>query len=580
MRHVLRILGPYIRRYRKHVAMGVAALLLRNVAASAVPLMIKEAVDSLSHGFSAMAALGFAGALIGLTALKGAFQFAMRVILVGFSRDVEFDYRNDIFAHLVRMSSDFYARYRTGDIMARVTNDLNSVRGMLGPGIMYTTDTIATTVLGLGIMLWVDWRLTLMTLAPAPVIIVIVMVFGRWIHRRFRQIQALFSDVSSRVQENVTGVRVIRAYVQEESEQRTFEELNRDYIDQNLKLARLSGAFGPLLHALTSVSFLTVLWYGGYRLLNGDLTLGAFLMFNVYLGMLLFPMMAVGWISNMMQRGSASLLRINELMEYQPTVADPPQAVVLKEPIRGEIEFRDVRVRVTSAEPLKGVSLRIPAGGTVAFVGHTGSGKSTLVHLIPRLLDPTSGAVYLDGVDLRRLSLPQLRRQIGFVPQETFLFSATLAENIAFGVKEASEEEIRRAADLAGLTDDIADFPDGLQTVVGEKGITLSGGQKQRTAIARAVLRDPRILVLDDALSSVDTITEERILRGLSGIMRDRTTILISHRISTIRKADRIFVIEVGRVVEEGTHAELLASGGYYAELHQKQEIEEELQAI
>ncbi|MGH9630095.1 MAG: ABC transporter ATP-binding protein, partial [Bryobacteraceae bacterium] len=399
------------------------------------------------------------------------------------------------------------------------------------------------------------------------------------IHTRFEYIQKMFSDISSRVQENLSGVRVIRAYVQEEPELRQFERLNRDFVGQNIRLARLSGLFMPLLQALIGLTFIVVLWAGGARVLAGEISLGNFVMFNTYMGMLVWPMIALGWVVNLMQRGNASLARISEMMEEQPSIAAPPSPVPLNEP-RGEVEFRGVSVRLGATSALRNVSLRIPAGSTLAIVGHTGSGKSILVHLIPRMMDPTSGAVFFDGVDVRKYSPSQLREHIGFVPQETFLFSATLAGNIAFGVKEVTMDEVRRAAELAGLGTDIAGFPLGFETMVGERGITLSGGQKQRTAIARAILRNPKVLILDDALSSVDTLTEERILTGLQSVMQGRTTILISHRVSTVRHADRIVVLEHGEIVEQGTHSELIGQGGYYSDLYQKQLLEEELEAI
>ena len=580
MRDAVRTLWPYLRRYRRGLILGFCALILRNLTAVSVPLMIREAVDSLTASFDIGRIVEFAALLIGLTAVKSLFQYWMRVIIIGISRDVEFDLRNDLFASLIRLTSGFYARFRTGDVMARATNDLNSVRLMLGPGIMYTADTVLTALLAIMVMAWFDWRLTAVALLPAPAVSLLVVVFGRYIHARFKEIQELFADISSRVQENVAGVRVIRAYVQEKAEEQVFSDLNNDYIRQNLRLARASGLFMPSLQSLTGISFLLVLWYGGYRVLDGALTLGTFLMFNVFLGLLIWPMIAMGWVANLVHRGTASLGRIKELLNEQPDIDEPRAPVALTPPLRGEIEFRHVGMRFSGVEALRDVHLRVEAGSTVAVVGHTGSGKSTLVQLIPRLLDPTDGEVLLDGVDLRRLSLSGLRRHIGFVPQETFLFSATLAENIAFGVKEANEGRIREAAELAGLAGDVAGFPRGYDTMLGERGITLSGGQKQRTAIARAVLRDPSILILDDALSSVDTVTEERILTALSGLMRERTTVLISHRVSTVRHADRIYVIEDGSVAEEGNHGELLALGRYYADLHQKQMLEDELEAI
>jgi ATP-binding cassette subfamily B protein len=389
----------------------------------------------------------------------------------------------------------------------------------------------------------------------------------------------MFSDISSRVQENLSGVRMIRAFAQERAEMRRFEELNRHYIAQNIKLVRIQGFFQPLLEVLIGFTFLVVLWTGGRDVLRGRISIGSFVMFNTYMGTLVWPMIALGWVVNLMQSGGASLSRIDQILDETPTIAAPPDPVPLPS-VRGEIEFRGVSLDYGSGPALAGVDLRIPAGATIAVVGHTGSGKSTLASLVPRLMDPTAGAVLVDGIDLRRLDPQELRRHIGFVPQETFLFSATIAGNIAFGVESATEGEIRRAAEIAGLSADIEGFPDGYQTMVGERGITLSGGQKQRTAIARAVLRDPRILILDDALSSVDTLTEERILTHLAEVMRGRTAILISHRVSTVREADCIVVLEKGRIAEQGTHAELIGRGGYYADLSRKQTLEEELEAI
>ena len=580
LRETLKTLRPYLWRYRRGFALGMGALVLKDVFGASLPLVMRSGIDSLQQGFSLTVVMQFAGALVLLSALKGVFQYYMRVILIGISRDIEFDLRNDLFGNLAGLSWDFYAKYRTGDLMARATNDLNAVRMMLGPGVMYWCETMLTLVLAVGVMVSVDWPLTLLVLAPAPLVSIAVIYFGKRIHDRFEAIQRMFSDISSRVQENLSGVRVIRAYVQEEHELRKFEELNQEYIAQNIKLARLSGLFMPLLTALIGITFLLVLWAGSYRLLAGHITIGSFVMFNTYMGILVWPMIAMGWVVNLMQRGTASLERINEMLHARPAIAAPERVEPLAKPVRGEIQFDGAAMKFGEATALESVNLRIPAGSTVAIVGHTGSGKTTLVNLIPRLMDPTSGSVRLDGVDLRLLDPAALRRQIGFVPQETFLFSATIGENIAFGAPEASAEDIRKAAEIAGLAPDIEGFPEGYNTMVGERGLTLSGGQKQRTAIARAILRNARILILDDALSSVDTMTEERILNALSGVMAGRTTILISHRVSTVRNADRIFVLEHGSVVEEGSHEELLRTGGYYADLYQKQLLEEELEAI
>jgi ATP-binding cassette, subfamily B, multidrug efflux pump len=579
MKRSFQVLWPYMWKYRGGLALGLGSLILKDIFATALPLIIGVAIDSLLREFALRKVLQFAILLAVLSAIKGLFQYWMRVILIGISRDVEFDLRNDLFDRLITLSWDFYGRLRTGDIMARATNDLNAVRMMLGPGVMYWTETMLTLVLAVAIMAWVDWPLALVALAPAPVISFVVIVFGRMIHTRFERIQTMFADISSRVQENFAGVRVIRAYVQEDAEMRRFDNLNREYIKENIHLARAQGMFMPVLQALIGIGFLGVLWAGGARVLAGSISLGNFVMFNSYMGMLVWPMIALGWVVNLMERGSASLARIDEMMQQRPTIAAPENVRSLSR-ARGEIEFQDVHVRFGSTSSLQGVSLRIPAGTTAAIVGHTGSGKSTLVNLIPRMIDVTEGSVLLDGHDVREYSPNRLREQIGFVPQETFLFSLTLWENIALGVKDATEEQIRRAAEIAGLGADLSSFPAGLKTMVGERGITLSGGQKQRTAIARAILRNPRVLILDDALSSVDTLTEERILTALQEVMKGRTTILISHRVSTVRHADRIYVIEFGKLAEEGTHAQLIGRGGYYADLYQKQLLEEELEAI
>ena len=578
MGKILAPLAKYLWRYRWSLALGLFCLVLKDLLYAGQPLMIRGAVDALKdRGANLFVRYGLY--LVALSLAKGVFQYWMRVILIGVSRDIEYDLRNDLFAHLVWLSPDYYERTRTGDIMARATNDLNAVRMMLGPGLMYWTETSLTFALAIAIMIRFDWRLAMFSLLPAPAVSLSVIYFGRRIHARFERIQAMFSDISSRVQENLSGVRMIRAFAQENAELRRFKQLNQQYIAQNLKLVRIQGFFQPLLEALIGLTFLVVLWMGGRQVLLGRISLGSFVMFNTYMGMLVWPMIALGWVINLMQRGSASLNRINQIQHEAPSIQAPAAAKPLQA-VRGEIEFRDVSVDYGNGSALARIDLRIHAGATIAVVGHTGSGKTTLVSLVPRLMDPTSGRVLLDGADLRELDPAAVRRQIGFVPQETFLFSATVSQNIAFGVEGATAAEIRNAAEIAGLAADIEGFPEGYNTMVGERGITLSGGQKQRTAIARAILRNPRILILDDALSSVDTLTEERILNHLADVMRGRTVILISHRVSTVRQADRIVVLETGSIVEQGTHTELMDMGGYYASLSQKQMLEEELEAI
>jgi len=578
MGKLLAPLGKYLWRYRWSLALGLFCLVLKDLLYAGQPLMIRGAVDALQdRGANLFVRYGLY--LVALSLAKGVFQYWKRVILIGVSRYNQYDLRNDLFAHLVWLSPDYYERTRTGDIMARATNDLNAVRMMLGPGLMYWTETSLTFALAIAIMIRFDWRLAMFSLLPAPAVSLSVIYFGRRIHARFERIQAMFSDISSRVQENLSGVRMIRAFAQENAELRRFKQLNQQYIAQNLKLVRIQGFFQPLLEALIGLTFLVVLWMGGRQVLLGRISLGSFVMFNTYMGMLVWPMIALGWVINLMQRGSASLNRINQILHEAPSIQAPAAAKPLQA-VHGEIEFRDVSVDYGNGSALARIDLRIYEGATIAVVGHTGSGKTTLVSLVPRLMDPTSGRILLDRADLRELDPAAVRRQIGFVPQETFLFSATVSENIAFGVEGATAAEIRSAAEIAGLAADIEGFPEGYNTMVGERGITLSGGQKQRTAIARAILRNPRILILDDALSSVDTLTEERILNHLADVMRGRTVILISHRVSTVRQADLIVVLEKGSIVEQGTHTELMDMGGYYASLSQKQMLEEELEAI
>jgi len=577
----LRPLFPYLKKYRRSYALGTICVFLNNGIWILFPQVIRRAIDDLHLGVTRQKLLTYALLLLAVAGVKGIFQFLTRWIVIGVSREIEFDLRNDLFQHLESLSYSYYQRTRTGDIMARATNDLNAVRMLLGPAIMYSANTIVFTAGALAFMLSISPKLTLYAFLPLPVVSIVVQYFGRRIHERFERIQAMFSEISARAQENFSGARVIRAYVQEEAEISAFEASNQEYITRSLKLVRLMGMLWPTLETLLGLAIVLVLWLGGREVLFGRISVGDFVAFNTYMVQLTWPVIALGWVINIFQRGTASMGRINEILVERAEIADSPQATEAPAaPARGEIEFRNLNFAYDGAPVLHDVNLRIPAGSSLAIVGPTGSGKTTLVSLIPRIYDAETGSVLIDGRPIRDYSIAALRQHIGFVPQETFLFSESVRENIAFGKADATDAEVRKAAQGASIADEIESFPEQYQTLVGERGITLSGGQKQRTAIARAIIRNPRILILDDALSSVDTQTEDKILNHLRQIMQDRTTIFISHRVSTVRNADAIAVLHGGRIVELGTHDELLSRNGYYTDLYNKQLLEEELAEV
>jgi ATP-binding cassette, subfamily B, multidrug efflux pump len=574
----MRSLLPYLKRYRWGFVVGALCILLSNAALAGLPRVIGNAAQSLESGVTRHKLLIFTLQVLALAVVRGIFLFLTRWIVIGISRDVEFDLRNDLFAHLETLSYSYYQRTRTGDIMARATNDLNAVRMLMGPAIMYSANTIVFTAAALWFMVHNSPKLTMYAVLPLPIVSVTIQYFGRRIHERFERIQAMFSDISARAQENFSGARVIRAYVQEEAEIASFESANQEYVARSLKLVRLMGMLWPTLELMLGLALVLVLWIGGREVLAGRMQIGAFTAFNIYMMQMTFPIIALGWVVNIFQRGTASLVRLNEIFEEQPAIKDGIEAKDRQ--VIGEIEFRGVNFAYDGKRVLHDLNLRIPAGSSMAIVGPTGSGKSTLVNLIPRVYDAAPGMVRIDGRPIRDFSLASLRKNIGFVPQETFLFSDRIRENIALGVESATDQEIHEAADAANIALDIEGFAEGYQTLVGERGITLSGGQKQRTAIARALIRNPRILILDDALSSVDTHTEDKILNHLREVMRGRTTIFISHRVSTVRNADRIAVLHGGQIVELGTHDELLALNGYYCDLYNKQLLEEELAEV
>ena len=584
-----RRLFPFVIRYRRQFLLGLICVVFSSTFQLLGPWVLKYAIDDLGRAVTRQKLVTYAALLLGVACVRGLFLFLMRRIIIGVSREIEYDMRNAFFARLQQMPLAWYQARRTGDLMSRATNDLNAVRTMIGPAVMYSASTVLVFCVAIVLMTSIDGRLTLIALLPLPLVSLSVKYFGSAIHRRFEAIQAQLSDLSAVVQETLAGVRVVRAYNQEPYEIERFRGANEEYVRRNRVLIRLQGMFYPSLTLFLGIGSLLVLWVGSREVIRGRITLGEFVAFNSYLVMLSWPMIAFGWVTNMLQRGMASWKRMLEILDAEPDIGDAHVTAAGRAiSLAGAIEVRDlVFTYPGAARPvLDHVSLRIEPGQTVAFVGATGSGKSTLIHLLPRLHEPPSGTVFLDGVDVREIPMATLRGAIGFVPQEPFLFSDTIAENIAFGVPAASAEtaadlarRVQGAAMVARLDKDVEEFPNGYETAVGERGITLSGGQKQRTALARALMVDPRVLILDDALSAVDTYTEEEILGRLRGVIRARTAIIVAHRVSTVRDADQIFVLDRGRIAERGRHHELVAHGGLYATLYKRQLLEEELAA-
>jgi ATP-binding cassette subfamily B multidrug efflux pump len=576
----LRKLLRYFRPYKASLIIGIACIMAGVVFNVSIPLIVGRAIDANWHDVTWTKLTIAALKVLGASALSGLFLFLQRRILIGMSRHVEYDLRNDFYATLVDQPLSFFHEHRTGDLMARATNDLAAVRQLAGPMIMYSLQTVFVVIIIVPIIFTISWKLTLLLFVTMPLVSLTVKFFGQQVHIRFEKIQDFYSQITARAQENITGVRVVRAYAQEGAEIEAFNKLNYEYAQKNLGLVRIDALMRPLMTFLIGFGFVLIIWAGVPLAARGELTVGQFTEFNMYLFRLIWPLIAIGYVVNLYQRGLASWKRMQAIATIKPLIADAPN-VKTQPPITGRIEFRNLTFRYhADGEPvLSDINLIVETGQTVAFVGRTGSGKSTVVNLIPRILEAPPDTIFIDDVPVADYPLAQLRGAIGYVPQETFLFSNSLAKNISFGVDQTEREQVESAAEVAGLTEDVHDFPEGFDTLVGERGITLSGGQKQRTAIARAVLREPKILILDDALSSVDTYTEEKILSKLRGVMRQRTSIIVSHRVSTVRQADVICVLDEGRIIERGTHDQLLGLGGEYAALYERQLLEEELAA-
>jgi len=586
MKSLLR-LTPYLRKYRTTLLWGVLTVVLSNLFTIVQPKLIGWAIDTLKTGLETKqvdqhSLLIYGSLVVGLSLVSGFFTFLTRQTIIVVSRHIEFDLRNDFLSHIQKLSLPYYQNTPTGDLMAHATNDIGAVRNAVGPGIMYPTDTLMTFTMTVAMMLWSDWRLTLLALIPLPLVSYAVYRLGKLIHEKFEGRQQQFSLLTMRAQENFSGIRIVKAYVREAYEIVRFKDLSEDYLQRNLVLAKIQSLMWPLMFLLVGCSLVIVVYVGGMEVIEGTITIGTLTAFFGYLLLLIWPMIAFGWVTNILQQGAASMARLAKIFDTKPDIQDTTETDRSITEIQGAISFKNVSFthRNAALPTLTHIDLDLPRGTTLAVVGYTGAGKTTLINLIPRLYDATAGEISIDGINIQKIPLEVLRSSIGYVQQETFLFSDTLVENISYGTDNGTEEHVRGAAEVSQIAKDVLDFPKGFETMLGERGITLSGGQKQRTSIARAVVRNPKILILDDALSAVDTYTEEEILKRLRAVMRNRTSIIISHRISTVKDADMIVVLDKGTIVERGTHDQLVARKGIYADLYEKQLLEEELRQL
>ncbi|MGA7837404.1 MAG: ABC transporter ATP-binding protein [Ignavibacteriaceae bacterium] len=575
-------LKKYFVRYKKKLFLGFIFILLSNAGAVYIPLITKNAINELSKEVRADLLVHFAILIVGASLFAGFFRFLIRETIIVVSREIEFDLRQDFWEHIQKLPLRYFQNNSTGNIMAHATNDINSVRSFLGPAVMYSADTLTRLIIVITIMLSLNISLTLFTLIPLPLLSILVYKVGKLIHEKFTLIQEKFSELTTKAQENYSGIRVIKSYVREENEIKGFKKLSRDFLERNMDMIKIQALLFPLLLLITGLSVIIIVWVGGIKVINNEISLGDVVAFIAYLGMLTWPMIAFGWVINIIQQGEASMKRLNKIFAEPYEIKDTEETDFNLKDIQGEIEFKNVSFRYSDNLPyiFKNVNLKIPIGSTTAVMGYTGSGKTTFINLIPRLYDITEGEVLIDGVNVKNVPLKILRTKIGLVQQEAFLFSDTIMNNISYGLRDINKERVETVSAIANFTDDINDFPKGFETIMGERGITLSGGQKQRASLARSLAIDPKVLILDDSFSAVDTNTEEKILKNLKNFMRDKTSIIISHRISTVKDADNIIVLAEGKIKEQGKHEDLVALKGIYADLHYKQLLEKELEEL